>query len=87
MIGAAQRSVFVSRYRDRQLLCLVLIGALAAALALSGCGRKGSLDPPPAASVTGEQPAASHGGQAQSGNAGTAARAPNRHFPLDPLLN
>jgi len=30
---------------------LALIGALAAALGLTGCGRKGPLDPPPSASA------------------------------------
>jgi predicted small lipoprotein YifL len=34
----------------------VLVGALAAGLGLGGCGRKGSLDPPPSASVTNNQP-------------------------------
>ena len=36
----------------------VVIGALAAGigLGLGGCGRKGSLDPPPSASVSGNQP-------------------------------
>jgi len=32
---------------------LTLFGALAAALALGGCGRKGPLDPPPGASIKG----------------------------------
>jgi predicted small lipoprotein YifL len=31
----------------RSLKVLALMGALAAALAVSGCGRKGPLDPPP----------------------------------------
>ena len=42
---------FLSRYRDRPFVYLVLIGALGAASALAGCGRKGPLDPPPGASL------------------------------------
>jgi len=34
----------------------VLVGALAAGLGLGGCGRKGSLDPPPSASISNVQP-------------------------------
>ena len=33
---------------------LALIGVLAATLGLTGCGRKGPLDPPPGASLDGE---------------------------------
>lgn len=39
---------------DRFLLRVALIGALAAALGLAACGRKGLLDPPPGASLEGE---------------------------------
>ncbi len=35
----------------RSLARLVVAGALAAALGLTGCGRKSGLDPPPAAAV------------------------------------
>jgi predicted small lipoprotein YifL len=44
----------LSLFRDRPLTRLALIGAAIASLTLAGCGRKGPLDPPPAASVTGE---------------------------------
>ena len=44
----------MNRFRDRPFLRLALIGALIASLGLAACGRKGPLDPPPAASVTGE---------------------------------
>jgi predicted small lipoprotein YifL len=37
------------RFHDRTLLRLAAFAALAAALALGGCGRKGGLDPPPSA--------------------------------------
>jgi predicted small lipoprotein YifL len=39
---------------DRLLLRIALIGALAAALGVAACGRKGPLDPPPGASLAGE---------------------------------
>ena len=42
---------------DRPFLRLALIGALAASLGLAACGRKGPLDPPPSASLAGEQQA------------------------------
>ena len=66
---------------ERLLYRLPVIAALAAALALGACGRKGPLDPPPGASLEG-QPQANMpdlmssnrgtpiGGQAQDGNAG-----------------
>lgn len=40
-------------FRDHPLFRIALIGALAASLALAGCGRKGPLDPPPGASLEG----------------------------------
>ena len=43
--------------RDRRpFIRLALIGALVASFALAACGRKGPLDPPPSASLAGEQP-------------------------------
>jgi predicted small lipoprotein YifL len=59
--------------------------ALAVLLALAGCGRKGPLDAPPAA-LTDQHPAA--GATAAKADAkGAAAKAANKHFPLDFLLN
>jgi len=75
----------VGRYR--LFPSLAMIGALAAALALAGCGRKGPLDLPPAAAATGEQQPASNGGQVQGGKPAAAAKQPKKHFLLDPLLN
>ena len=43
------------RHSDRPFLRLALIGALVASLGLAACGRKGPLDPPPGASLAGEQ--------------------------------
>jgi predicted small lipoprotein YifL len=45
----------VSRFFDRPFLRLTLMAALAASLGLAACGRKGPLDPPPSASLAGEQ--------------------------------
>jgi predicted small lipoprotein YifL len=39
------------RFDNRSALRLAAFAALAAALALGGCGRKGPLDPPPSAAV------------------------------------
>jgi predicted small lipoprotein YifL len=47
----------LSRFHDRRCVRLALIGLAAAALGLGACGRKGPLDPPPSASVAGEQQA------------------------------
>lgn len=43
---------------------LAVIGVLAAAFALAGCGRKGPLDPPPAAEVSDAKPAKPRPGSA-----------------------
>src|SRR5205085_12353185 len=50
MVRRKSRS-FPVRSTARPLVKLAAVGALVAALALSGCGRKGPLDPPPAAAV------------------------------------
>ena len=81
--------------RDRRpLFRLALIGALVASFALAACGRKGPLDPPPGASLAGEQaaPAAPAGAQVYRGPIGPDGRpiAPNmrdKSIPLDVLLN
>jgi len=44
--------VVVTRIGNRRLLRLAALAALASALALAGCGRKGALDPPPSSSLT-----------------------------------
>ncbi len=77
----------MSRFRDRHHLRLAVIGALAAALALSACGRKGALDAPPGASLKGD--ATTVNGQSVMGNDGIprAPTGPNKHIPLDNLLN
>ena len=65
---------------DRRILSrAVVIGLLAAAIGLSGCGRKGALEAPPGmamkAATAGEVPAE-----------GAAAKKPNKPFFLDKLL-
>ncbi len=45
----------MSSFFDRPFLRLALTAALAASLGLAACGRKGPLDPPPSASLAGEQ--------------------------------
>ena len=81
--------------RDRRpFLPLALIGALAVSFALAACGRKGPLDPPPSASLAGEQavPAEPAGAQVNRGPIGLDGRpiAPgmrDKPIPLDVLLN
>ena len=77
----------MSRFYDRPLLRLALIGALAAAFGLAACGRKGPLDPPPGAAVAGDQTTV--GGRQVMGVQGGphAPQGPNKHIPLDNLLN
>jgi predicted small lipoprotein YifL len=91
MVLSTQGALVLSRFHDRPFLRLALIGALAASLGLAACGRKGPLDPPPGASLTGETQANAPnpmsnpmatpiGGQATNGDAGVGpdgqARAP-----------
>jgi predicted small lipoprotein YifL len=81
------------RHSDRPFLRLALIGALAASLGLAACGRKGPLDPPPAASLAGEQPVTTGEPSGDShrilGPDGKpiAAGNVNKRIPLDVLLN
>jgi predicted small lipoprotein YifL len=79
------------RHFDRPVFRLALIAALAASIGLSGCGRKGPLDPPPAASVVGSQTAPADvdisTNQILGPDGKPIARAPNKRIPLDVLLN
>ncbi len=93
----------MSRFRDRPLFRLALIGALAASAGLTACGRKGPLDAPPGASLQGEPQvhipgltstntnAAPIGSQPTGNNPGVAAdgapKGAKKHIPLDVLLN
>jgi len=71
----------------RPLICLAVFGI--AALALAGCGRKGPLDPPPAAAVTGEKAPPTADKSAAIGPDGKpiAPANPNKRFILDGILN
>ena len=66
-----------------------LVAALALALGLAGCGRKGSLDPPPGGlaepTVIGTQPPPGPGGQVAV--APPAPQPAKKTTPLDWLLN
>jgi predicted small lipoprotein YifL len=76
--------------RNRPYLYRALIGALVVTLGLAACGRKGPLDPPPAASLAGDQGVAkSSGGPPVIDREGrpTAPPGPNKRIPLDVLLN
>ena len=63
----------------------------AVALALGGCGRKGSLDPPPGGlaepTVIGAPPPAAPGPDGQVAAAPTAPQPAKKTTPLDWLLN
>ena len=74
----------MNRFCDRPLVCMGLIGVFIAALALAGCGRKGPLDPPPAASVAGEQGTPANPDESA---AAERERLKQKRFVLDPLLN
>ena len=83
------------RHSDRPVLRLAVIGALVALVAsigLSACGRKGPLDPPPGASLAGQQitpedidtrdkPLLGRDGKP------IAPAGQNKRIPLDVLLN
>ena len=81
------------RHYDRPFLRIALIGALAASLGLGACGRKGPLDPPPGASLAGDQATPADGETRSSrpivGPDGKplAPGGLNRRIPLDVLLN
>jgi len=64
---------------------LALIAALAACFALTACGRKGPLDPPPAAFNSGEKP--STGPVMDKEGRPIAPLGPDKRIPLDTLLN
>ena len=81
---------------------IAVIGALAAAFALGGCGRKGPLDPPPLAGAAPAQAASSNVGLspvAEPQGPATAAafdaqgrpvapsNAPKKRLPIDWLLD
>jgi len=77
------------RFCELRLVRIAAIGALVAALGLAGCGRKGGLDPPPAATAVDTsvsrpdlEPAIGPDGKVIA-----APQAPKRSTPIDWLLN
>jgi predicted small lipoprotein YifL len=80
---------FVRLNCDRPFFRIAMIGAIAASLGLTACGRKGPLDPPPSATLSGNKvpnninskPALDKHGRPQ------APPGPNQQIPLDALLN
>ena len=86
----------MSRF-DRPLLRVALTGVFIASLGLAACGRKGPLDPPPAASLTGEKTAVTgekSSSKKTSKDAGFTSsgklivpKGKNEPFFLDGLLN
>lgn len=96
MVPLNQGVSCLSRVFDRRVVRMALIGAAVAALGLAGCGRKGPLDPPPSASVAGEQQASPPtsplvspiGSAPQSGKADQpVVQGPKKRIFLDDLLN
>ncbi len=70
---------------DRPLSRLAVAGALAATLALAGCGRKAGLDPPPNAAIA---PTTTVDGQpAPAAQPDGTTPPPKRRFILDWLLD
>jgi predicted small lipoprotein YifL len=91
----------LSRFDNRTALRLAACAALAGALALGGCGRKGPLDPPPSAAIAPAPDVPSLGDVNDPNMAGGYRRAPSatvtaqptgplppdrRGFILDPLI-
>jgi predicted small lipoprotein YifL len=69
---------------------LAVVGALAAALGLAACGRKGPLDPPPLAAgepAPAAQPPRAGGATIGPDGQPIAARGPQRRIILDALLD
>jgi predicted small lipoprotein YifL len=70
------------------LLRLAAIGALVCALGLAACGRKGGLDPPPGALVTGEPPiGTSTEPRTEADGKPLPPGVPRRRTPIDFLID
>ena len=82
MLQAQKDSVSVMNARHPAIRALALIALLTATLAVSACGRRGSLELPPGAVVEPEGAAAS---TAVNPTAGTPAA--RKRIPLDVLLD
>ena len=69
------------------LLRMAAIGALVMAFGLAGCGRKGGLDPPPAAAADPSMAPAPAPEIGADGRPLPPSRGPNRTSPLDFLID
>lgn len=94
MVTIEFMELFVPFRLDRTFLRLATLGALAAALALSGCGRKGALDAPPSALASDRtsgvsEPEEQQGFVERKGGARglPTIKGPNKRIPLDALLD
>jgi predicted small lipoprotein YifL len=97
MVPPSSGAPFVSHSRDQTFARFAILAALAAALVLTACGRKGPLDPPPgaAASAAGANGAPAAGatpeqaGEVAYGPDGQplAPRGPRKRIFLDWLLD
>jgi predicted small lipoprotein YifL len=78
----------LSYWSELGLARIAVIGALVAALALAGCGRKGGLDAPPGAvAEQNGQPGGPGSAVAPDGTAMDPAQAPKRRTPIDWLID
>jgi len=89
MLGSIGRGVALGS--DLTLLRIATVGALASALALTGCGRKGPLDAPPSAAISEPATDAQPNSAAGIGPDGKPIAPPpsgsKRWTPLDVLLD
>ena len=91
MVSPIQVGFLVMRWSDRILPRVAVIGVLAAALGLAGCGRKGGLDAPPGSANIAQEPpvgAALEPGAAPDGRpVNVPPQATRRRTPIDWLID
>jgi predicted small lipoprotein YifL len=84
MLNACQEPAVNRAFR----LSFIAAGGLAVALLLSGCGRRGGLDPPPGAAAAGPgQPAQQGSLEVDSTGRMIAPKGPRKHIPPDWLID
>jgi predicted small lipoprotein YifL len=82
----ANQEIFVTDRCGLSFHRLAVAAALVLALGVAGCGRKGSLDLPPAAAAQAGTPADPAPVNGDYGTP-TAPKGPNKRIPLDRLLD
>jgi predicted small lipoprotein YifL len=88
MMGLDRGGRELSSWSELGLARIAVIGALVAALALSGCGRKGGLDAPPGAAVADQNaPPGSPGAAVAPDGTPIAPQSPRRTTPIDWLID